>query len=357
MRSAHAPLRSRRTLLYAAAAFALVQAALAGFVMAHPFVARGDLWQRRINRYRQRTPHRPGTLVAVQIGSSRTECGIRGQAAEPWLSERLGRPVVLYNMGSCGSGPAANLINLRRTLNDGIRPRLLLIEVLPPLLLTDDERLAELNAERMPASELRHDEAALVASLAGPVRPYLWGEWLLDQAVPANTHRQTLMSMFYPTLLTAEARRDGFRSADESGYVPPKRLDRKESARALEFARESYEAALHDHHLSRRRLGLIGRTIEEARREGMAVALVVMPEGPTFRSWYPPGKWEAILAAVEEVARRHDTPLINLREALDEEDFFDSHHATKEGAAKLTLELARRIEPLLRAEAEKVDAP
>ena len=33
--------------------------------------------------------------------------------------------------------------------------------------------------------------------------------------------------------------------------------------------------------------------------------------------------------------------------ALDEEDFFDSHHATGDGPRKLTQKLARRIEPLL----------
>lgn len=341
------PSRSRRTLLAAAAAFVLTQAALAVAVMTHPVLSRDDLWQRKVRRYHHRLAGQPDALVVAQLGSSRTESGVRGVAAEPWLCERLGRPVVLFNMGSRGAGPAANLVNLRRMLNDGVRPHLLLVEVLPPLL-TEDELLEDLAADRLPASQLRHDEAALTASLGRRERPWLWAEWLRDQSVPAATHRQPLLSVSQPRLLTADARRDGFRSADESGYVPPAEDALAKRAQATEAARRRYQPALATFRLSPRRLDLVGETVEAARREGMGVALVLMPEGPTFRSWYPPGTWPTIREAVEAVARRHGVPLLDLREALDEDDTFDSHHATEDGASKLTRTLAGRVEPLLR---------
>ena len=84
---------------------------------------------------------------------------------------------------------------------------------------------------------------------------------------------------------------------DESGYVPPAPDAASRRERATEFARQQYEAYVQAFRLSPRRLALIGETIEAARHEGIAVALVLMPEGPTFRSWYPPGTWEIIVSS------------------------------------------------------------
>src|SRR6476661_8823531 len=49
-------------------------------------------------------PGRPRPLTVVQLGSSRTVFGLRGQVAELWLARRLGRPVVVFNLGHYGAG-------------------------------------------------------------------------------------------------------------------------------------------------------------------------------------------------------------------------------------------------------------
>src|SRR5262245_49560576 len=79
-----------------------------------------------------RAAEHPQTVV--MLGSSRTAYGLKGSAIEPILSHDRGRPVVLYNFGLHGAGPLSYLINLRRLLADGVRPDLLLIEILPPVL-------------------------------------------------------------------------------------------------------------------------------------------------------------------------------------------------------------------------------
>jgi hypothetical protein len=94
MSSARSAARSRRTLLWTLTCFVIIQGALAVFVLTDPVLPHEDLWQRRTRRYHQRAGQ-PGLLVAAQIGSSRTECGVRGSEAEPWLSGRLGRTPAL----------------------------------------------------------------------------------------------------------------------------------------------------------------------------------------------------------------------------------------------------------------------
>jgi hypothetical protein len=64
------PDRSRRALLAALVAFALIQAGLAVRVLGDPLLLRDDLAQRKLRRYRQGTASAPEALVVAQVGSS-----------------------------------------------------------------------------------------------------------------------------------------------------------------------------------------------------------------------------------------------------------------------------------------------
>src|SRR5262249_3023278 len=51
--------------------------------------------------------------------------------------------------------------------------------------------------------------------------------------------------------------------------------------------------------------------LESCRADGLTVALVMMPEGPAFRSWYPPFAREQINALVDELSREFNFPVID----------------------------------------------
>src|SRR5205085_2304077 len=81
----------------------------------------------------------------------------RGLVARPSLSQRLGRPLLLLNLGVAGAGPVINLLNLRRLLAEGVRPDLVLIELMPGYL--DQQQTGrELLPEVLPAYRLSYDE-------------------------------------------------------------------------------------------------------------------------------------------------------------------------------------------------------
>ncbi len=91
--------------------------------------------------------------------------------------------------------------------------------------------------------------------------------------------------------------------------------------------------------------------LDDSRRDGVKTALVVAPEGPEFRGWYPPKTWRTIRVWLERLSREYDAPLVNAREWIDEDDFMDSHHLLKAGAARFTERLGREcIVPMLRGE-------
>jgi hypothetical protein len=95
------------------------------------------------------------------------------------------------------------------------------------------------------------------------------------------------------------------------------------------------------------------------RREKLPVAILLMPEGPAFRSWYAPetkAHWDTFL---HNLCREYGVQLIDAREWLPSEDsFVDSHHLVPEGARAFTRRLTREvIQELLReAKAEMARA-
>ena len=117
----------------------------------------------------------------------------------------------------------------------------------------------------------------------------------------------------------------------------------------LIFANADYQNRLARFRMGGPQCQALCELLASCRKEGLPVALVVMPEGPTFRSWYPPGTWENIKEWLTQVSREYDAPLVNAREWIDDEnDFKDSHHLLRSGRDKFKERLAREcIFPLL----------
>jgi hypothetical protein len=306
-------LRARRAILLGLVLFALSQE---GIVVGDWPSLRDPCYGRKLARLKQRLTSSAGQdrpLCVVQIGSSRTIFGLRGQVAEPWLSERLGRPVVLFNMGFTAAGPITNRINLQRLLNAGVRPDLVVLEVLPRGL-ADEKPLCELLPQAFPASRLRHDEMRTLCRHAGRDRPGLRREWWLAQAAPLHTYRFSLLARITPTLLPASAcvELSSFENIDDSGWVEIARLSPEQVQRSLNVARQSYEPILRSFRLSRSQVAVVRETIALARQAGVKTALVLMPEGPIFRSWYPAAAWRQIDTALKELSRRLAERLVPL---------------------------------------------
>jgi hypothetical protein len=95
-------------------------------------------------------------------------------------------------------------------------------------------------------------------------------------------------------------------------------------------------------------LEALRETLAFCRRQGIRTAMVVMPEGPAFRSWYPPQVWPQARACVEELGREYGSAIIDARDWVGEEGFLDSHHLLAESASAFSARLAHeKIAPLL----------
>jgi hypothetical protein len=342
---------SGRAVLLGLVLFALAQVVLAQLIVCRGLALRDPAWAHKVGKLQQRLAGSPRPLLVVQVGSSRTVCGLRGQVAEPWLSQRLGRPVVLFNMGVIAAGPACTLMTLRRLLDEGVRPDLVLIEILPAFL-TEEERFTEPLLRLLPARRLRYSEMRLLARHAPPDRWGVQHEWWQALFVPVHGYRQELLAGVVPVLVPPTVRWEmgPAPSGDESGWVESPQHSPEAARRALALVVQNYGHILRTFQLSPARLDVLRETIAVAHREGLAAALVLMPEGPIFRSLYPPAVKQQIDDALLSLSRDSNTPLLDLSAAAGEEAFFDSHHLFPEGASRFTHSLARRIEPLLHPE-------
>ena len=98
-----------------------------------------------------------------------------------------------------------------------------------------------------------------------------------------------------------------------------------QSRRAVDFAYQQYSVYLKDFHLG----GLTCRALEDlldlCRQERISRALLLMPEGSEFRSWYPADSWAQIDSYLQNLSRNYAAPLINAREWVDDDGFTDDN--------------------------------
>jgi len=248
-----------------------------------------------------------------------------------------------FNFGIAGGGSLTELLNWSRLGRDGIRPNLLLVEVLPALFSSQLPSL-EFDESFLPADRLGWQDLPLIKRYAGNDRTGLRRDWYEAWPLAGYSSRFSLLNLVGPDFLPPAYRLGGDKDLDQ--YGAPRFLDvpvtSQERLRATEYAHQDYAGRFAVFHLGGAQCTALRELLASCRREGVPVALVITPEGPTFRSWYPPETWRAIEEWLTEISREYDAPLVNAREWIDDEgDFLDSHHLLASGSAKFMDRLGR----------------
>src|SRR5207248_1044291 len=119
--------RSALTFVWAVAAFAAGQLVLGLAVERWLPQARDPDYAAKVERLRARRAEAPDRPLVLVLGSSRVQLGLRGG---PVYAD--GRTALVFNFGLSGAGPYLEALCLRRLFAEGVRPDLLVLEVLPP---------------------------------------------------------------------------------------------------------------------------------------------------------------------------------------------------------------------------------
>ncbi len=276
-------------------------------------------------------------LTVVVLGSSRAYHGMATDELSESLSRELGRPVSVYNGALPGCGAITELLTWRRLQRDGVRPDLLLVEALPGFL-RDDATLYELSETRMPANHLRWTDLPLLDRYRAGTRPTLRRDVALMEAATLYSRRLGILHARFPDLL----------SADEAALLTPPGPEFLSDDTPLSVRAKYRGWAQRDYKIALPMInpdGSAGQALREllasCRQTGTPAILVLMPEGPRFRSWYPAGKLSEVQHWLEQLGRDEGAGFVNAEEWIGEEDFLDSHHLLHRGAKRFAARLGR----------------
>lgn len=329
--------RGRTSLVCAAMAFVSLQAALA--------IAADCIWPGlRYPEYGRKLALVKGRLAeygtqpaVVAVGTSRTAFGFApgamqasSAAAADWQ----------FNFAMTGQGPIQELLCVHRLLDEGVRPRRLLIEIHPPLLhqaypyfepgLSDIGRLTWA------------DLTILARYVERPRR--LYADWVCSRCVPWHTHRRHLLGFVAPCLLTELERTDLnlTRQTDRSGWsqFPVRPTDAANRRVMEEWAVGLYVEYLRDFAISDAPRRAIAELLEICRREQVEPALVLMPECGRFRQGYSAAAMAALEHWLAQMRRQYGVAVFDCRDWCADDQFCDGHHMLPEGARRFSSRLA-----------------
>jgi hypothetical protein len=274
------------------------------------------------------------TPDVLMLGSSRTLLGFHAGRVE----ETTGRTA--FNFGTPATGPITHLVYLNRLLKAGVRPKLLLVEVLPPMMADGPGGPIEqafLPGERLTAGEL--DIVERFGFDPAMVRP----AWRESVAVPWWKLRFQVLGRLGPSWLPWHLRYDWSRTADACGWATPPRQETTGEERVEQLAkvRAEYAGTLAAMDPDGRPLAALRELVAVCRANDVPVSLVLMPEADTFRGLYPPGLDDRAARCVRSLG----APVVDARRWLDEGDFYDGHHPFTRGAEKFTDRLMREVIP------------
>lgn len=272
----------------------------------------------RRDQLRARIAENPGRPVAVVVGSSRVAIGFA-----PELLPDPASPVLWFNSSHYGAGPVMNGVLLSRLLADGIRPDIVVFEVMPVFYVGESySLLAHVVTGRDLMAIHRHtppceldwcyirSRLTRVRDLAHAAEPY-------ERTSPVRPHGGP--SILIEDVTEADRAAKIAVQVDALGRFAQTMEVRSDADRALRAA------------------------LRTCRERGITPILLFTPEGPAFRKFYDPAGLARFEEYVAGVARNHDTRVIDARDWLPESDFMDSHHPLRRGAAAFTARLVTEV--------------
>ena len=294
-------------------------------------------------RLAARRAEAPGRPLVLLLGSSRTSMGVD---AEKLGQTAAGNGLLAFNFGIPASGPMMQQVVLRRLLDQGVRPDLASVEVMPMSLGRSGGYPLEehqLDAARLDAAEA----ARLLRYYQHP--NHILRQWAYARILPAYRHQAELRK----TLQLDGAWGDATPWGTGYGWHPERAVtDPQERAAAIRSNLEVYEDPLNDMEPAQGPLTALRDLLALCHRSAISVVLVMPPESAVFRS-----RSEAAFPRIDEkvrrLAREFDASVYDARAWVPDDDFRDAIHPDINGAEKYTARFGREV---LRPELDRVAA-
>lgn len=319
--------------------FAAIQALLCLAVECQPALRDPEFAEKlhRLRKLRALYPNRPLLLI---VGSSRSSCGLQPSSMRLPAADGGASPLV-FNMAITGCGPIQQLAIIERLDRYGIRPRWILAELHPLLLHQRPGQWGE--EDWMRPEKLDWRDLAVVGSYLPQPKQWL-SRWAQLRSLPAWYLRFPLLNYLAPGWLDTRLRQDGaWYDLDDYGWLPLVAADDDSSEERRRLAHVQYAPAMRKFEVSAAPDAALRRLVQTGRRKGASVAFYLMPEGDTFRSWYPVDIRRRLTAYLSGLRREEDVTVFDATAWCRESDFADSHHLRSVAASRFSRRFGREI--------------
>jgi hypothetical protein len=280
----------------------------------------------RLSRMVASEPQRPLVLF---LGSSRVGNGFATDELPPPETRGPHSPLT-FNLSQSGGGSFMELLCLRRQLANGIRPQWVVIEILPPLLHTDGDRI--LSKEVIPMHRLRFSDLNAFARHTPSLAGQRYRQWLECNALPWYSNRFRLLGRYAPSWMSEQQSHEVhfWRQVQTgTGWIPiplatvPPELYQQ----GLAVAQEGYRPICQFTEVHPTTDRVLRDLLDLCRRENIRVAaLVRMPEGKDFRALYAPHTEALVTSYATRLAEDYGTQYVDASCWMPEGSFVDSHH-------------------------------
>jgi hypothetical protein len=328
--------RQRRAeLAWVLAGFAVVQFGIALAVDQLGWQVRDPEFSNLFRDLEQRRAEAPDHPLVLVLGSSRTALGLRPDRLQKLT---LADNPLVYNFGLFGGGPMLEQLVVRRLLDAGIRPDLLVAEVMPMSLSWRDG--SPIEERYVEANRYSINELTQLKPYYHEVHWLFWG-WGRGRLLPCYCHQAELRALLGLDLPVQERPADchpssfGWRSTGPAGTP-------EETEARIRWYLQHYGPALADPRLAPGPTQAFCDLLLLCRQHQLPVILVIPPEDSHFRS-YQPAVEENQVQCVAQLAHQFGLTLVDARAWVQDDGFVDGHHLSREGAETYTIRLGREV--------------
>lgn len=301
-----------------------------------------DKWK-QLHEHMAETPDRP---LVLMLGSSRTDWAFQAGRLNG-LPGPDGRPLLVYNFGVPTTGPLHQALYVNDLLAEGVRPRLLLLELVTTHF--NESRRGILSEERFTQAQWLNAHQLFF------FRPYLTNSrralsyWLEACVAPWYAHRWSVHEHLLGHHSMSDPYDQACRPMDSWGC---RLLDGDLGTPEYRAFRWGGAVKMYGESLQRFRLGpkpaqAMHDLLARCRREHLAVALVLMPVTKEFTMLYNAEGRAELERFVADLRERYHFDVIDASNWLDREDFDDGHHVLTAGAVKFTERMVGEVQKLL----------
>jgi hypothetical protein len=298
---------------------------------------RDPMFQVTAARLAERRAEMPSRPLLLALGSSRTLLALdAGQVTRDdgsWL---------VFNCSDLGSGPMLQQVFLRRLLAGGVRPDLVLLELVPLQLATGVVVPLEdtaLDPQRLTWAEMR--------DVLGYYRfPALAGlRWLKASSLTSTNRQREIHDALG---IDSPAKAGTSESTDGYGYFanpdPSSAATRLGGRQAMV---DRFRPRMATARIAAGPARAFRNLVALCRREQLPYAIILMPECAEFRKMHTPEFCADVERFLAELQSDCPVPVFDARAWIADDGFIDAHHVHLDGANKFTNRFAAEVLPAL----------